>query len=694
MMLPKNILIVLMVEVIKKVDAYPQCVKEDGIPVAARIYSRAASTMNNCLNDCYRYQMEHNNNFYNGISYQPNVCRCLANMTDIIPISPNGTKTCFFGPRVEELSLTLLELPKQYEIEAGTTFEHVFSMSYTNMFNPSFQTLNIASMPNKKRRPSAITGVITNSKDGYNLPSRSGGWNKRKDDFGVQYQLWGHREILYLVDEANIIGNHLQYATNFEMGDSSEDTDILFVAFIVKHRTDYGISIRHAFMTQMQGNDQSRATLHPLPWFNFNRGQKPFGYTESVSDIQISNEGNATGTNYTLELLFPSIVNLKDLPEISFVKDCGSGSIYVQENALRLTFQYLAVAMNHCKLNLRWKTDAKELKTTRNNMDYYIYGLVTYCPYRECNSVDKRAEMEEFKWAFRVYGRNKLDEYKQFRIKNVNNGRCWDVRDDDYQVEAHTKCQTEFKYTSDNYIVDANSGRKLALYAVIQGKKYVYKAHVSAGSQLYYTHDNHIVHYYSEHDILCVMANGTEILRSNWYSRLTTKCPSYYGVQPTAMKILEGWDDYNLDMRSVLKATTPLGETIFICNPGGDKGNKYNCFYSNNSGNSWTAMDALITNIRFYSASSESIYGTMNRGNSFFQLLLAGGGLTHVKPLSEVDYNAVLSQETNIHTQAFNNVDLTEVKVQSVFGSDVQVSSHGVYVMVNAVLKKVFAWGY
>lgn len=43
-------------------------------------------------------------------------------------------------------------MPEQYEIEAGTDFEHIFSMSYTNMLNPSYQVLNIASLPNKERR--------------------------------------------------------------------------------------------------------------------------------------------------------------------------------------------------------------------------------------------------------------------------------------------------------------------------------------------------------------------------------------------------------------------------------------------------------------------------------------------------------------------------------------------------------------
>lgn len=57
--------------------------------------------------------------------------------------------TCF---RSLELSLTLLELPKQYEIEAGTEFKHVFSMSYTNLFDATYQKLNIASLPNKGRR--------------------------------------------------------------------------------------------------------------------------------------------------------------------------------------------------------------------------------------------------------------------------------------------------------------------------------------------------------------------------------------------------------------------------------------------------------------------------------------------------------------------------------------------------------------
>ncbi|XP_057303123.1 uncharacterized protein LOC130643201 [Hydractinia symbiolongicarpus] len=122
------------------------------------------------------------------------------------------------------------------------------------------------------------------------------------------------------------------------MGDSSENIDILFVAFIVKHRNDYGMYIRHAFVTQMQANDQSRATLKPFPLFHFNRDQQPIGYTESISDIHISNEGNATATNYTLELLFPSIVNLKDLPVISFVSNCGSSVKIedVQKKALRL----------------------------------------------------------------------------------------------------------------------------------------------------------------------------------------------------------------------------------------------------------------------------------------------------------------------------------------------------------------------
>lgn len=44
-----------------------------------------------------------------------------------------------------------------------------------------------------------------------------------------------------------------------------------------------------------------------------------------------------------------------------------------------------------------------------------------------------------------------------------------------------------------------------------------------------------------------------------------------------------GWDDYNLDVRSVLKATTPLGDTVFICNPGGDKWVSYVSLYLYNT---------------------------------------------------------------------------------------------------------------
>lgn len=84
------------------------------------------------------------------------------------------------------------------------------------------------------------------------------------------------------------------------------------------------------------------------------------------------------------------------------------------------------------------------------------------------------------------------------------------------------------------------------------------------------------------------------------------------------------------------------------------------------------ALDALITNIRGYSTSSESIYGTMNRGKNYFQLHLTGGVLGHVKPLNDVDYNGMSSQETNIHTQSFNNVDLPAVPMETSFGSDVQ----------------------
>lgn len=83
-------------------------------------------------------------------------------------------------------------------------------------------------------------------------------------------------------------------------------------------------------------------------------------------------------------------------------------------------------------------------------------------------------------------------------------------------------------------------------------------------------------------------------------------------------------------------------------------------------------MDSLITNIRFYSTISESIYGTMNRGKSYFQLKLTYGQLARIKPLSDADYNAVSSQENNIHTQSFNNMALTVAKTDTQFGSEVQ----------------------
>ncbi|XP_057302935.1 uncharacterized protein LOC130637740 [Hydractinia symbiolongicarpus] len=689
--------VILMLHLARKVKAYPQCVEEDGLPIAEAFSSTGRYSMVDCVKTCYRYQMENKRNFYNGVSFYPNKCRCLVNMTDIIPISPNGTKTCFFGPHVEELSLTLLEMPEEHRIEARESFEHLFSMSYTNLFGTAYTWLYAGSLSVREKHPMNID-TLSHSVKKANLPHQSGRLGTHLDDFGIKYRLHGSKGYVYLLDKGNLTENQHYYRTTFKMGDSSGSTDILFIAFVVNHNQEYGIYIRHTFIHQMERNDQSRASLKKLPSYYFSDDKALSGHIKRIGPFAIINYGNSTATNYTLDFFLPPLANLENLPEPSYAQNCGKVNALAEDikenNAIRFKLQFVDPAMVYCQFYLRWYVGAEELRTTRKDMDYYVHGLLTYCPYRECNSVDKPFQMEEFKWGFTLLGRNKLDEYKQFRIKNVNSGRCWNVRDDNDHVRTNTKCQTEFEYTNNKYVMDTNSGKSLYHYTAIWNARYNFQAHVYRGMRLYYNRDNHISQFSSIRYLYCAMENETIIFRSKIRIRITAKCPPWRGVKPTAVKILEVWDDYNLDMRSVLKTTTPLGETIFVCNPGGDKGNTFNCFYSNNKGISWTALDALITNIRGYSTSSESIYGTMNRGKQYFLLNLTGGLLGHVKPLNNVDYNGMSTQETNIHTQSFNNVDLPTVPMETLFGSDVQVSSHGIYFMVNGILKKIFVWGY
>lgn len=66
--------------------------------------------------------------------------------------------------------------------------------------------------------------------------------------------------------------------------------------------------------------------------------------------------------------------------------------------------------MRFCLVNIQWKANGEELKTMRGKIDYYIHGLLTYCPYQECNAYDKRAELKEFKWGFTLFERSKLSK--------------------------------------------------------------------------------------------------------------------------------------------------------------------------------------------------------------------------------------------------------------------------------------------
>ncbi|XP_057300518.1 uncharacterized protein LOC130633223 [Hydractinia symbiolongicarpus] len=692
--------IYLTIHVMWLLHAHPQCVEVDGIPAAGSSVSSYAMHVGNmleCVKKCFRYQMENYKRFYNGVLYHNRNCSCVANMTDITGINPDGRKACFFGRFVEDLSLTLIKRPDQHHVEVGKNFEHVFSISYTNLFDRTYQCLYRTALPNKEKRPFGLDGFSLINGNGLNLPNTGISWSNVYDKFGIQYQSSGAPREIRLLDKTRLTNNQFHYKTTFKMGDASESNDILFVAFVVNHKDDYGIYIRHAFIQQKQGNNYSRALLlKPLPSINFDHATQPIGYLNTVRNIKIVNDGNATATNYKLEFYFPPFVTLAHDEMQSLEEKCGSNFLTTDQdtNVLRIKLTQVDPAMRLCLVNIQWKANVEELRTIRGKIDYYIHGLLTYCPYQECNVSGKRAEMKEFKWGFTFFGRSKLNEHKKFRIKNVNSGRCWDVRENDLKVTTNSKCQSGFKYTKDALLIHENTGRYLYSKQTIYKQQYSYFADTTKRSQLYYLRDNHIVQYSHESSISCLMENESFIFHTVNGRRLSTHCPSWRGVMPTTVKILEGWDDYNLDVRSILKATTPLGDTVFICNPGGDKGNTYNCFFSNNNGKSWTAMDSLITNIRFYSTISESIYGTMNRGKSYFQLKLTYGELARIKPLSDVDYNSVFSQESNIHTQSFNNMALTVVKTETQFGSEVQVSSHGVYLTVNGVLKKVFAWGY
>lgn len=122
----------------------------------------------------------------------------------------------------------------------------------------------------------------------------------------------------------------------------------------------------------------------------------------------------------------------------------------------------------------------------------------------------------------------------------MNSGRCWDVREDDSKVTTNSKCQSGFKYTKDALLIHENTGRYLYSKSTIYHQQYSYFADTTERRKLYYLRDNHIARYNHESSISCLMENESFIFHTVNRRRLSTHCPSWKGVMPTKVKILEG----------------------------------------------------------------------------------------------------------------------------------------------------------
>lgn len=324
------------------------------------------------------------------------------------------------------------------------------------------------------------------------------------------------------------------------------------------------------------------------------------------------------------------------------------------------------------------------------DVPFSVFLEIRYCPYDYCPG--GLPTTSRFSRIDMVFTRRPHGEIKTFRLKDVTTGACAMQVGNDEDIRFYGgHCFTTFNMAPYSIIVHTARSN--------QEKKYL---HFSEG-KIQLSKNNVSIIQNKFHQLVQLSSQGFEVTynvsngvagTSNVIDYPDTGIP-YNGAMTGKYKLLQVWDNIDeLQLRSVLSFTFDSHQYIVVCNPTGDLGNKFNCFYTlvvDSVVKSWTVLSSYITNVLFFNPTDNILYGKGNRGKSYFKLVLPN--LSRVFGVQESDFLAAKTSPSTIHATRLDQSDQNEVPSATPF-ANVKASMKGVYfVESNGAEVLIFMFG-
>lgn len=415
------------------------------------------------------------------------------------------------------------------------------------------------------------------------------------------------------------------------------------------------------------------------------------GITQTIR-AKIRNNGNNSITNIKITAFLPSYV-------IPVIKEGVIGglisdtfcNITISNNNMVVTIPYIDAAIRTVSVDLNFKLrEDDEFVAThlaKEPVPFMVFTEIKYCLYDDCADSLSLMQVSKDSHSFWFKRRPQLG-FKRFRLKDVKNGVCGRYYPDDEKLRFLSgNCFNVFRRDWDSSVKEVASGKYLRINKKeVQVTNSKHNVVFKCSKIMELSPSNYKV----SHQV--VNSVGTASSEIKYSGTNTPLCQNKTDIQ---YKVLPVWDNIDeLQLRSVLSFTFDSQQYIVVCNPTGDLGNKFNCFYTSaveGAVKSWTALSSYITNVVFIDTAKNMLYGKGNRGKNYFQLNLPD--LTRVFNVQENDYLAAHGGPTAIHAHRLDQGGLTHA-VQSTSFTKVGVSMSGVHYSDGAGgWKKVFVFG-
>ncbi|XP_057313295.1 uncharacterized protein LOC130654696 [Hydractinia symbiolongicarpus] len=415
------------------------------------------------------------------------------------------------------------------------------------------------------------------------------------------------------------------------------------------------------------------------------------GITQTIR-AKIRNNGNNSITNMKLTAFPPSyvipVINNGVIGGIISDKFCN---IIISSNNIVVKIPYVDAAIRTMSVGLDFKLreDDEFVATHLINepVPFMVFTEIKYCSYDNCTDSLSLMKVRKDSHPFLFKRRPQLG-FKRFRLKDVKNGVCGRYHADDEKLRFLSgNCFNVFRRDWESSVKEVASGKYLRI-----NKEEVKMADLKHNVVFKCSKIMELSSFNYKVSQQVMNSVGTASSGIEYRGNDTSLCQNKTDIQ---YKLLPVWDNIEeLQLRSVLSFTFDSYQYIVVCNPTGDLGNKFNCFYTSvveGAVKSWTALSSYITNVLFIDTAKNMLYGKGNRGRNYFQLNLPD--LTRVFNVQESNYLAAHGSPTAVPAYRLDQGGLTHA-VHSTPFTNVGVSMGGVHYSDGAGgWKKVFVFG-